>query len=273
MDNEKNRNYLTFNKAKWDELAPLHFDTDFYDVKSFREGRNSLKNLEIGEIGSVENKKLLHLQCHFGMDSLSWERLGATVTGIDFSDKAIKLANQLRDELGLSSKFICSDVLSMPNELFNSFDIVFTSYGTITWLPDLEKWAERIFQCLKTGGFFYIVDSHPFSYVFQDEDNPKDYQIGYPYFIDKPYEFSDEGSYAGISGELSNKKNYQWIHSMSYIVNSLINAGLTIEFIHEFPFTHFQNYPFLEESKEGFWIDKNSKFQMPLMFSLKARKI
>ncbi len=225
-------------------------------------------------MGDVTGKQLLHLQCHFGKDSLSWARLGAIVTGVDFSSHAIKLAKQLRDDTGLKATFIKSEIsrLDQSNLAERSFDIVFTSHGAIYWLPDLEKWAKLIFKYLKPGGFFYIADSHPLGNMFDDE-HETDLVVRYPYFHSEyPLEFDEEGSYAEGNAQIKNKKEYGWFHDLGYILNSLINAGLQIKFLHEYPFVSWQMFPFLVE-KEGGWWHLPEKFQkIPLTFTLKAFK-
>ena len=176
------KKYIDANQKRWDELADVHFKGDFYKVDSFRKGGVSISQLEQKEVGEVKGKKLLHLQCHFGKDTISWARLGAKATGVDFSSRAIKLAQQLNEEVGENVKFVQSDIYSLKDISEkdlppNSFDVVFTSHGAIYWLPDLEKWAETIAYYLKPGGLFYIADGHPTGCIFDDEDakNPASY--------------------------------------------------------------------------------------------------
>jgi 2-polyprenyl-3-methyl-5-hydroxy-6-metoxy-1,4-benzoquinol methylase len=157
------------NKASWNKRAAIHKDSAFYDLDAFKKGKSSLNKVELAALGNVTNKRLLHLQCHFGMDTMSWAREGAIVTGVDLSDEAIRLAREINQELALNAEFICSNIYDLVNEegkpvaglQSESFDIVFTSYGTIGWLPDLDQWAGIISLYLKPGGTFYIVDFHP----------------------------------------------------------------------------------------------------------------
>ena len=153
---------LEINRANWNERTPVHAASAFYDVEGFRAGQATLREIELREVGAVSGRSLLHLQCHFGLDTMSWARQGAKATGIDFSDAAIDLARSLNGELGLETRFICSNVYDLPKVLDEQFDIVFTSYGVLTWLPDLDGWAEVIDNHLKPGGVFYIVEHHPF---------------------------------------------------------------------------------------------------------------
>lgn len=164
---------LKANKKVWDALTGPHLLSEFYDVEGFKAGNDWLRPLEIEEMGDVHGKTLLHLQCHFGQDTLSWGRRGAIVTGVDFSDEAIDYARKLSKETGIKADFICSDIYALPEILDQQFDIVFTSYGVLTWLPDLKRWAEVVAHFLKPGGFFYIVEIHPILYIIGYEPNPE----------------------------------------------------------------------------------------------------
>ena len=152
---------LQVNRRNWNERTPVHAASDFYDVEGFKAGRITLRDLERREVGEVSGKTLLHLQCHFGLDTMSWARLGAKPTGVDFSDAAIDLARSLNDELGLGVRFIHSNIYDLPGVLDEQFDIVFTSYGVLCWLPDLDDWARVASNHLKPGGVFYIAEFHP----------------------------------------------------------------------------------------------------------------
>ncbi|MFX1515168.1 MAG: class I SAM-dependent methyltransferase [Promethearchaeota archaeon] len=268
------KEYINANKKRWEELATLHFESKFYKVEEFKKGGISLSDLEINEVGEVKGKKLLHLQCHFGKDTLSWARLGAHVTGVDFSTRAIELAQQLSTEISIEATFIQSDIYELDQTSLeqNSFDIVFTSNGAIYWLPNLKKWAQLISSYLKPNGFFYILDSHPTGNIFDDECED-DLIVRYPYFHQtQPLEFDEEGSYADEGAKLTNTKEYGWVHDMGSIVNSLIEAGLQIDFVHEFPFVAWKMLPFLEEKQNGWWYLPKKYLQVPLTFSLKATK-
>lgn len=259
------------NQKRWNELVSLNANSKFYDLKGFKSGNTSLLPIEIEELGNVQGKSLLHLQCHFGMDSLSWARKGVLVTGVDFSSEAIQLARQLSKELKISAKFIESNIYDLPKHIDQKFDIVFTSYGVLCWLPNLFKWAEIIDYCLKPGGCFYIIESHPFGFLI-DENFKEDFRIGYNYFnYGKAYRFDDGISYA-TSKKLKNQTSWEWVHTMGEIINSLISADLTIEFLHEFPFTFFQMHPDLKQREDKYWEFQNFKYNVPMMFSLKAWK-
>jgi SAM-dependent methyltransferase len=263
-------NYLQQNKDHWNEITPIHERSQMYDVAGFKAGKCSLLPTELKEMGDVSGKSLLHLQCHFGMDTLSWGRLGAKVTGVDFSDEAIKLARSLCKETGIKANFICSDIYALPEVLKGKFDIVFTSYGVLCWLPDLKKWAEIIAHLLKPGGFFYIVEGHPFATVFDNSKTAKKLDVTVPYFHKKePIKWEPEGDYADPE-YISSHGSYEWMHPVSDIVNALIQAGLKIEFLHEFPTCFYKAMPFMIQDKDGGWRLEGDP--IPQVFSIKATK-
>lgn len=263
--------YLRANRELWDELTPIHARSEFYDVEGFKSGRCALSSIELEEVGDVSGKSLLHLQCHFGMDTLSWARLGAKAVGVDFSDKAIALARALSQETGIRAKFVCSDIYELLDVLDEKFDIVFTSAGVLCWLPDLKRWAEIISHFLRPAGFFYIFDSHPFSLVFDDSAGVTELKITQSYFSGpEPTRWEGEGDYADPNAEVTHG-SYEWTHSLGSIINALIEAGLRIEFLHEFPVLFFCSYPFMEQDRDGWWRLRGDK--VPLTFSVKASRL
>ncbi len=265
--------YLRANRDNWDELVAIHEKSKYYDLDGFKSGKSSLKSIELEELGNVSGKSLLHLQCHFGLDTLSWARLGAKVTGVDFSDKAIALARSLSKELGIEAAFVCSDVYDLPKAHSGKFDIVFTSYGVLCWLPDIGRWARVVSQFIEQGGTFFIVEHHPFVNVFYGEADAVDLRATSAYFHSQEplMEAPGTGTYADPAAEIHTPE-YEWVHSLGDIVNSLVSSGLKIEYLHEFPFTDYRAFPFLEQRADGWWSLKQGKAQIPLLFSLKATK-
>ena len=267
------QDYMNSNRALWNEMTPIHARSAFYDVEGFKRGRITLGNLEREEVGDVTGKSLLHLQCHFGMDTMSWARLGANVTGVDFSDEAITLARSLSQELDINARFIQSNIYDLPDALDEQFDLVFTSQGVLCWLPNLERWGQIIARYLKPGGTFYIIEGHPFLMLFEDASGTTTYQIGYRYFQGaEPLRFEGGGSdYADHSAKLTHPA-YEWIHSLGSIVTALTGAGLHLEFLHEFPVCAWQALPFLEEGADGWWRAPEGVLPIPMTFSLKATR-
>jgi 2-polyprenyl-3-methyl-5-hydroxy-6-metoxy-1,4-benzoquinol methylase len=270
MESPDFEKYTRVNKQMWNEFANIHANSEFYGVTEFKKGISKLNPLEIGEVGEVKGKSLLHLQCHFGLDTLSWARLGAKVTGMDFSDEGIRLARLLADELKIPSEFICSDLYELPKKLNRQFDIVFTSYGVLTWLPDIQKWAQVAASFVKPGGFFYIAEIHPFALCFDDETDSLRYR--YPYFDKSVLSFDVKGTYAVPDADVSVKRDFEWNHTLGEIITSLIEAGLQIEFLHEHSFTVYQQLPFLKEDGNGIYKFPDGTEPIPLLFSLKANK-
>ena len=257
------------NRKRWDERVSHHIESRFYDLDGFKKGRTSLLGIELAELGDVRGKSILHLQCHFGMDSLSLARMGAIVTGVDFSGEAIGKARELSEELDIPARFIRADVYELDGVLDEHFDIVFTSYGVLCWLPDITRWGEVVSSHLRPGGFFYIVENHPFG-ILIDETVDDHFQPGLPYFTDETFRYEDEGTYIDPDLRLENSTSYEWLHTLGDIVNSLIRRGLRIDFLHEFPFGFFPIHPSMEEGEDGYWYFSRSGFNIPMIFSLKA---
>lgn len=259
--------YLKANKNWWNKATSIHANSKLYGVEGFKKGKSNLNTIELEELRDVKGKTLLHLQCHFGMDTLSWARNGAIATGVDLSDESIELAKKLSKEVGAPAEFICSDVYNLPKFLDKKFDIVFTSYGVLVWLPDIKKWAKIVSRFLKEGGTFYIVEIHPLTNIFS-----KDFKIIDSYFKKDPYIEDSCPDYADDHVNIDSK-TFEWTHTLGDIVSALIEEGLKIEFLHEFPFTVYDQFPgLLEEDVNGYWKFKDQNIKIPLLFSLRAWK-
>ncbi len=266
------QDYRRTNLARWNELVALHVQSRFYDVDGFRAGKCSLRPIETEELGDVAGKSLLHLQCHFGLDTLSWARRGARVTGVDFSDLAIAQARALAAETGVRGEFICADVYDLPHVLSGAFDIVFTSYGAICWLPDLCRWAEIAAGFLKPGGTYYMVELHPAADMLDvgPDGTPR---VAYPYFGGPgPLRWEAPGSYADRTAAVRNTVSYSWSHGLGETVTALAGAGLTIEFLHEFPFCVCGVLPGMEPGPDGWWRLPGQADKIPFLYSLRARR-
>ena len=266
--------YLESNRALWNEWTEINAQSTLYDLKSFRGGRSSLQSLEIAEVGDVAGKTLLHLQCHFGLDTLSWARRGAQVTGVDFSSKAIQLARSLSAEMALPATFIEANLYDLPKAHAGEYDIVFVSYGAIYWLPDIREWARVAAHFVKPGGMFYIVEIHPAAYIFDDRLDGTELRIAYPYFHSpRPIAYSTQGTcYSDPAAEVTQPTEYGWCHSLGDTVSALISAGLRIEFLHEHPYSVYRQLPFMKQEADGYWRLPEHSQSIPLMFSIKATK-
>ena len=260
---------LEINRTNWNERTPVHAASAFYDVEGFRAGQTTLREIELREVGEVSGRSLLHLQCHFGLDTMSWARQGAKATGIDFSDAAIDLARSLNEDLGLGTRFICSNVYDLPKVLDEQFDIVFTSYGVLTWLPDLDGWAEVIDNHLKPGGVFYMVEFHPFMCILEPSESGE-MDTAHGYLHEELFFEGNEPSYAG--SEPIESPCYEWHHSLGEIVSALTGAGIRIEFLHEFTFCGYRAFPNMELGQDGWWRFEKHNDSIPQMFSIRATK-
>jgi SAM-dependent methyltransferase len=282
--NEALATIFAANQALWDDWARVHLKGNpTYPVQKFLAGETGWESNLPDDIGSVKGKSMLHLQCHFGMDSLMWARKGAQVTGVDFSRTAIQGANTLNAQLHLDAEFIQSNIYDLPDVLEARFDIVLTYFGIIYWLPDLAKWAEIIAHFLKPGGFFYIADGHPFMGMIEgsDPDTPHPF-LGYTYFTgNTPQEYqSGTTTYADADAQLESRTNYMWKHKIGDIVSSIAGAGLSIEYLHEFPYLFCDLFDWpeggiegrMEQDEDGWWWLAGRKEFIPMMFSLKAVK-
>jgi SAM-dependent methyltransferase len=264
---------LSVNRAMWDELAALHGQDGVYDLEGFLAGGDTLSEPELSLAGDVSAARLLHLQCHFGMDTLSWARRGARVTGADFSERAIEQARRLAAETGLDATFVVADVIDLPARLDGDFDVVFTSFGVLNWLPDVPRWAEVVAHFVRSGGFFYIAEAHPFAWVF-DDDAATDLRLHYHYWPSpEPLVFPNDGSYADPAVPVEEPFEYAWQHSMGEIISSLAAAGLRIDYLHEHPWVPWKMFPFMVETEEGVWrLPEPDDQKLPLLFSLRATK-
>ena len=273
---ENYQSYFNDNKKSWNKRTAVHKDSAFYDLDSFKKGKSSLNKIELEELGDVEGKTLLHLQCHFGMDTMSWARAGAKVTGVDFSDEAINLAKELASKLHIPCDFICADIYeladaskvpSLKGFREAGFDIVFTSYGTIGWLPDLDAWAAIIAYFLKPGGTFYIADFHPALWMMNDNFT----QVKYSYFNAEIITEETSGSYSDRDAPIKSIE-HGWNHPFSEIINALLKHNLKIIQFNEFSYSPYNCFNNLEQGADSMWRIKGMDEKMPMMYSLKAIK-
>ncbi len=265
------------NRANWDERTGIHLKADFYDLTALREGRGRLYPIEEAELGSVEGLRVLHLQCHFGQDTLTLAQRSAEVVGLDFSKAAVDAATALATELGLETRarFVEADLYDAPAAIPEpaSFDLVFVTWGAICWLPDIKRWAEIVAHFLKPGGALYLAETHPITWAYDDDAKGPDGRPGFfvPYFDKKPFEETSPLDYADPEARLSNARAYCWQHTLGDIVTELIEAGLTIRWLHEHDAIPYKGFDCLVPAEGGLyrWPDKP---WLPLGFSLRAER-
>ncbi len=264
------------NQALWDIWTGIHASGDFYDLAGFRAGGVRIQPYELEIIGDVAGRSLLHLQCHFGIDTLSFARLGARVTGADLSPAAVELASSLAVDLGFpEARFVQSNLYELPANLDGRFDIVYTSRGVLGWLPDIRGWANVVAHFLAPGGIFFITEIHPAVQVFENEGvTPGELRLTYPYWEHRdPISFAVTGSYADPAADVGEGvMEHGWDHGLGEIVNALIDAGLRIESLVEHPFLDW-GVDFLTKAPDGtFRLPEGTAGELPLMFSIRATK-
>lgn len=259
--------FFNLNKASWNKRTETHFHSSFYDVPGFIAGKSTLNSIELELLGNVLGKKILHLQCHFGQDTLSLARLGAEVTGVDFSENSIVTARKLAKETHLEATFICCNIYDLPTLLNEEFDIVYTSYGTIGWLPDLDKWAQIIAQFLKKDGQFIFVEFHPVVWMFDDDFT----KVQYNYFNKGVIIEEENGTYADRSAEISSRYCW-WNHSLGEVFNSLLKNDLSIAAFNEYDYSPYNCFMHTKEFDHSKFRIQHIDDKIPMVYSIKALK-
>lgn len=259
--------YINKNKASWNSKTEYHVVSDFYDMENFLKGKSSLKEIELELLGEVSGKSILHLQCHFGQDTISLGRMGAMATGVDLSDKAISKAREIASKTKIDAEFICCNIYDLPDQLHKQFDIVFTSYGTIGWLPDIDKWAAIVARYLKPGGKFIFADFHPVVWMFDDNFD----KVAYKYSKDEPIIEIVSGTYADRSAPITTE-TVNWNHSISEVINSLIKHGLEICLLNEYDYSPYNCFNMTEEFEPGKFRIKHFENKIPMVYAIVATK-
>jgi SAM-dependent methyltransferase len=276
--------FMEANRARWDESVPIHVASEGYDLEGFLRGEKSLYPLEMEEVGDVAGKSLLHLQSHFGMDTLNWARLGARVTGLDYSGPAVEAARDLATRIGITdARFVQSNIYDAHAALSEQFDVVYTGIGALNWLPDVRGWARVAAGFVKPGGFLYLYEAHPMLWALDNERADGALMVGYPYFeVPAPIAYENANTY--VDGPpLKNQQGYEWNHGLGEIVTALIDAGLRLEFLHEHREIAWQALPWMagenavppgsmHRRREHWRLPEAQRDLVPLMYSLKASK-
>lgn len=259
--------YISNNKQIWNDKTDVHIASEFYDMANFLNGKSTLNTIELDLLGDVKGKRILHLQCHFGQDTITLSRMGAQVTGVDLSDKAIARAIEFAAHLNLDTTFVCCDIYEAPEYIDDKFDIVFTSYGTIGWLPDLEKWARVIAHFLKPEGKLIMADFHPVVWMFDNDFEA----ISYSYFNIEPIIEEEVGTYADKDAALA-AKTISWNHPISEILNALITNGLEINCFNEYDYSPYNCFNETEEYEPKKFRIKTFGNKIPMVYALQASK-
>jgi SAM-dependent methyltransferase len=265
MENQK---YFDLNKQLWDTRTRAHLESAFYDNDSFLKGRNTLTKVELQTLGDVSGKSIIHLQCHFGQDTLSLARMGASTLGVDISTEAIKYARKFNDQLGLDSRFLVCNVLETLDYVKETFDIVFVTFGATCWLPNLDQWATVVSNLLKPGGYLYYHEFHPTFYILDDKTK----KIGYPYFNTGAMVEESESSYTDNSANM-NLKEVFWSHSMSELISACLKTGLRIDLLNEYDYSPYNCFDNMEERAPGEFVMDINGIRLPHTLELIATKV
>lgn len=265
--------WTDLNRAWWDERAPIHVASEFYGLPGFLADPDAttLRSFEVDEVGDVVGRTLFHPQCHFGMDTLSWARRGAGVIGLDFSESAVGAAADAARQADLDAEFVAGNVYDAVDLVGGrAFDVVYTGLGALNWLPDIERWAHVMAALTAPGGVLYLAEFHPVHSILGDDD----LTVRYPYFHPRetPLEFDDAGTYAELDAVTEHNRTVEWHHGLGAVVSAVIDAGLTVELLHEHDFTLFPRWPFLVKSGRDTYRLPDDMPSLPLMYSLRARK-
>ncbi len=257
------------NLESWNERVPIHLGSSLYDVDGFVAGASRLRSFEREELGEVAGLRLAHLQCHFGLDTLSWAREGAMVTGLDFSPPAIDAATTLAETIGIEADFVVGDVLEAATLLDGPFDIVYTGLGAICWIDDLERWSRQVAGLLEPGGVLYLAEFHPLTDIFGEDS----LDVVESYFDDgRPFRDDASGTYAQPDAATRSNVSYSWTHPISSVINALLAAGFRLDLFNEHDFTLFPRFADLTRTTNDVHRFPEGHPRLPLMYSLRATR-
>ena len=265
---------VNVNRSWWNERAAVHGQDDVYDTRGFLAGRSTLYRLDLEVTGDVTGRDLIHLQCHTGMDTLSWLRAGAgSVTGIDFSDTAVAKAAATAEAVGLSDRatFIEADVLAVPDSVHGRFDVCYASRGVVGWIGDMDAWMRTAASVLRPGGRLVLIDTHP---LFNMAASVDPLRLDFPYVNDGPRRFDDQGgSYTDPDAVTEHNVTIEYGHSLGELVTAAVNAGLVIEHLGEHVAVESDTgRRLLSRDEDGLVRWRQDRELLPIIFSLRAGK-
>ncbi|MBK8157720.1 MAG: class I SAM-dependent methyltransferase [Rhodospirillaceae bacterium] len=269
---------FAINQARWDEVVAIHVASPFYRVKEFLAGEDILLPIESAEIGDLRGKSLIHLQCHFGLDTLALARRGAQVTGLDFSANAIAAARDLAREARIEANFVEGNLYDAPALVPERFDRAYVTWGAINWLPDINGWARVVAEMLKPGGELYLLEGHPFAFTLDQPDRELGsaavgvLQPAYDYFQTAPLVFDADTTYSGEDTKLRNTRTHEFVHGIGAILSALLEAGLSLTYFKEHDSLAWAMWPKMIEGPDRMYRMPASETNLPLSFSVKVRK-
>jgi SAM-dependent methyltransferase len=268
--------YFADNLANWNDRVPIHAGPDGYGIDAFVADPDKLTDVVAFDrhyLGDVTGRSLLHMQCHIGTDTLSWAKLGASVTGVDFSPPALEVATQMASALGIDARFVEADVYRSPRVILEEFDIVYTGVGAINWLPDISRWADVVAAFTRKGGTFYMREAHPIVWALDYERDDDLLVVTEPYFeTDAPSTWDEDATYLG-SGTLEHTTTHSWNHGVGEILSALIAAGFQIDLYEEHRFLEWLAVPHMIEVDGRFVLPEHQRDRVPLMYSIRATKL
>ena len=273
MENDKSwEDCRAANRANWDERVALHLRSRFYDVEGWLQDQPRPRGYEAEALGDVTGLRLLHLQCHFGLDTLAWARAGAKVTGLDFAPAAVEAARAIAQRAGLAERaeFVCADVYDAVEALGRTdFDVVYVSLGALCWLPSVERWAAQVSALVAPGGRLYLHDGHPLAWALAG-DRP---EVVRSYFEEAEPLVDDSGyTYTDAAAAVTNSRQYEWNHGVGETLSALVRHGLRLEWLVEHDWTVWPQFPWLVQTAEGTWRAPAGRPRLPLSFSLLATR-
>ncbi|TKT82845.1 class I SAM-dependent methyltransferase [Aquamicrobium sp. LC103] len=267
--------YTAANLANWNDRAELHATdtTGSYRIDKVLAGGSSLHELETREIGDVSGKHIVHLQCHIGLDTLSLKHLGAaSVTGLDFSSKALAAARDFAARAGTKARFVEASIYDAPRALGETYDMAFVTWGAINWLDDIRAWARAVAGVLKPGGRLYLLDGHPQMLQYEARNGRLELEYGWRTPMAEPLHWDDAQTYTGDERPVKNGLHYEWIHPIGDVVNALITAGMSIDFLNEHEIVVWRAFPDLVEAGEDQFVLPAGMPRIPMSFSIGATR-
>ncbi len=268
--------YSRINKANWDERAPAHAVSPDYEVESFIADPAFLSGVvrfDLPRLGDIRGLRGVHLQCHIGTDTISLARLGASMTGLDFSAPALDQARALAKRTGADATFVESDVYAAADLLGREvFDLVFTGIGALCWLPSVSRWAAVVAALLRPGGRLFIREGHPMLWALDDERDDDLLVVTYPYFErEEPMVFSADGTYVATDTEFEHTVTHEWNHGLGEIVTALLDAGMNVTGLTEHDSVPWEALPGkMERVAGGEWRLADQPWRLPHSYTLQA---